>query len=400
MVDDAEALLSGAWSDVVHHINDRLQITHGPSSSIAWLEKQPITSKGDVSERIRRLDRSELSGLKVDWRRTSGSTGEPFVFVKDREMTGWMDATMWAAYRWHGVEPGQPHVRFWGVPFGVRKRAGVFVKDALLNRRRMSAFRIDEASVRSRFNSLVRLRPVYAYGYPSLLKLFADQCMRAGLDGRKLGLEVVITTGELLVPQVRIALGEYFGCRIVNEYGCSESGVIAIDCELGFLHSVPIAAFPEIVSQEGLAVPDGVAGEVAITDLYGRAAPLLRYRLRDHATRASVQCGCGRELPILTVDSGRVDSFIQTPERGLVYDAILAYTVPASVQRFRAKQLAVDELEVELVPGIGFDESRTPADCIAVWEKALGPGMRVTTRTVNQIAPEPSGKLRYFIPLS
>ncbi len=82
-----------------------------------------------------------------------------------------------------------------------------------------------------------------------------------------------------------------------------------------------------------------------------------------------------------------------------MYDAILAYTVPKAVQRFRARQLSLDHLAVDIVPGSGYQPDVTPRECRRTWERVLAPDMRVTVRTVDDLPYEASGKLRYFVPM-
>jgi phenylacetate-CoA ligase len=238
------------------------------------------------------------------------------------------------------------------------------------------------------------------YGYPTLINEFVHHCMAAGVDGRELRLRVVICTGEVLLPSVKQRLSAFFGCPVVNEYGCTESGVIAIECEAGTMHLLPAAAFGEIVQEDGTPTPAGTTGEVVVSDLYGRAAPLLRYRLHDLAVPGlSAACSCGRDLPSIALQRGRVDSFIQTPERGRIYDAILAYTVPPEIRKFRVYQESITQLRAEVVPGHGFAANATVFDCQRRWEEALGPGISVAIEVVHDIPLTTAGKLRYFVPM-
>ena len=400
MVAQAAKLLDSPWPAIEAHIRSRLQAVHGPDAAgRSWLATRPLVTRTDLIPLMRQLLAAK-GGPKVEHRKTSGSTGVPFRFVKDLEMAAQMDATMWAVYGWHGVQPGDRQARFWGAPITRRLAAKRKLMDHAQNRRRLSAFDVSPTNSVAFFHYLKRFRPGHAYGYPTLLSTFAHHCRAAGLDGRVLGMKVVICTGEILLPSVREQLGQFFGCRIVNEYGCTESGVIACECEAGTLHLVPVAALGEIVRDDGTPTEPGEAGEVVVTDLYGTTAPLLRYRLHDRAIPArAARCSCARELPSIEVQQGRIDSFIMTPQRGPVYDAILAYTAPAEVLRFRVHQIATDQLRAEIMPGQGFDPQQTPARCRSLWEGALGPGMQVTVETVPEIPLTAAGKLRYFVPL-
>src|SRR5690606_4680564 len=119
---------------------ERLRALHGDRVDWDWLRARPLVDRRTLVPIAEETGRR--AGRRVEWRKTSGSTGTPFRFPKDREMTAWMDAAMWALYAWHGVRPGAPHARFWGMPLerGARLRRTAF--DRLLNRRRVSAFEL------------------------------------------------------------------------------------------------------------------------------------------------------------------------------------------------------------------------------------------------------------------
>jgi phenylacetate-CoA ligase len=73
----------------------------------------------------------------------------------------------------------------------------------------------------------------------------------------------------------------------------------------GFVH-------PELIGPEtGAALPfeDGAAGELVLTHLRHRAAPLLRFRTRDHVQVRMSPCGCGRTGPRVRC-VGRTDDML------------------------------------------------------------------------------------------
>ena len=398
MVREASALLdspSEQWKD---HIIGRLREVHGSQASWAWLHDQPLVDRENLLKSAREAASHLARPHSVEIRKTSGSTGTPFVFAKSKRMTAWMDAAMWAVYDWYGVRPGLPHARFWGTPINTSKQIKTRVSDWLLHRRRIGAFSLSLEEVIHQFERLREFRPFYAYGYPTLMRAFVELCRRRNLDGQELGIRVVISTGEILSDTTRNELSTFFGCPVVNEYGCTESGILAFQCSAGGMHAIPVAAWTEVVDASGNLKGPTEEGEIVVSDLFGSSMPLLRYRLHDRGTAGSVLCDCGRDLPSLQIASGRSDSFIRTPTR-IIYNAILAYTVPPEVQRFKVIQTSLRHLEAQILPGSDFDPKTTPDECRRRWEKALGPGVQVTVRTVESIPLEPSGKLRYFIPL-
>lgn len=332
-------------------------------------------------------------------RRTSGSSGKPFLFERDRSMTARMDAAMWAVYGWYGVGPGDRMARFWGRPLSGRAALKRHVADWLLRQKRLHAFDVSPDRSEEFFRDLEDWDPTYAYGYPTLMQEFVEHLRASGEDGRELGLNVVITTGEMLSASARTSLREFFGCPVANEYGCSESGILSFECRAGAPHIVPVAAYPEIETRITQGDEEDV-GRVLVTDLYGRSSPFIRYSLEDIGRHEPPSpCECGRELPRLEVLGGRTDSFIQTPDGRKIYDAILAYSVPRGVAQFRVAQTAIDELKGRVVVAEGFDPAEVIAACEQSWCSSVDGEIEVEVEPVSRIEPEESGKRRYFVPL-
>lgn len=89
---------------------------------------------------------------------------------------------------------------------------------------------------------------------------------------------------------------------IVDAYGLSETGLIAMGCREGRgLHVLDDACLVELVDPDGERVLDsGATGEIVVTRLGGTAAPLVRYRTGDVARLDAEPCRCGRVAPRLT----------------------------------------------------------------------------------------------------
>lgn len=400
LIRQAAARLDQSATDWREYLARRLETQFGPGAGAPdWLPAQPLVTRTDLmAPHAEAIAAGPARGREV--RRTSGSTGTPFRFAKSVEMTAWMDATMWALYRWHGVAPGDRQLRFWGMPLSTRDRARKRLIDWVSGRIRYDAF-TQSPDAAGRFLARARrFRPRYAYGYPTLMAAFAADCTARGESGRDLELRAVITTGEILQPAHRAQLEAFFGCRVVNEYGCTEAGILAFGCEEGTTHLTPVAALPEVVDPDGRPSPAGTEGEVVVTDLYGALLPLRRYRLHDRATTGPADdCRCGRALPRLALSVGRQDGFIRTPSGRQVYDAILAYSVPEPVQRFRARQVALDRIEVDLVPRAGADPASTARAAEQAWRTALQGELEFRATVVDDLPFDVSGKLRYFVPL-
>jgi phenylacetate-CoA ligase len=228
---------------------------------------------------------------------------------------------------------------------------------------------------------------------------FVQHLRAEGVDGRSLELDVVIATGELLDSATRESLTEFFGCPVVNEYGCSESGIIAFECSHGHFHVIPVAVYVEVAAGSP-RVEDVQEGPLLITDLYGDLMPFVRYTLEDIVRlHPPDECACGRELPRLEVLAGRTNSFIRTPDGRQIYGAVLAYSVPSGVSEFQVRQTDLYSLHGQVVVEERRNETEVVEECRRVWSDAVGSEIEIEVEVVDEISRDSSGKRRYLIPL-
>jgi len=371
------------------------------------IRPQDIRTLSDL-RRIPLLEKSHIrhyeqdmvdSSQRMSMRSTSGSSGHPLVFHKDRLGSTYMEAAMYDFYGWHGIRIGDRQARFWGRAVDYKGSVVQRSKDKALNRIRLSAFEMSEAACAQFYKDIVSFRPGYVYAYPNAAYRFALAISQSKLPPLASGsLKAVVCTGEMLLPEYREAIQAVFNCPVVNEYGSTENGTIAFECRHGRLH---LAAHNLIVEflRDGEPVADGEAGEVVLTELHSRSIPFLRYRIGDMGRPLSgARCDCGSGLPLMDVAQGRVDSFIIRPDGALVYDAILAYVLKGKVHQFQGQQINSSTIVLRIKPKKDVPET---------WEQEvrrklseyLGAAMRVEIEYVEQIPIEKTGKFRYFIPL-
>jgi phenylacetate-CoA ligase len=183
----------------------------------------PVLDKPDVQEHAEAMRSSRAPrGLTAA---TSGSSGTPVAV--DRGHLSWAHAhaNVFRAWRWWGVENGERHAYFWGVPLDEHYRKTAERKDAFFNRIRCSAFTLDAAHARAFHARSLKDRTTFALGYPSALTQFAEEVLAQGLDGRALGWKAIFTTAEVLRDQQRERIQTAFGCPVADGYGCAEIGV-------------------------------------------------------------------------------------------------------------------------------------------------------------------------------
>ncbi|HJR95635.1 MAG TPA: hypothetical protein VJ807_09380, partial [Gaiellaceae bacterium] len=116
-------------------------------------------------------------------------------------------------------------------------------------------------------------------------------------------------------PAFRARLEEGWGARVTEAMGIGDIGIsLWGECEeqngmhlgaRGFVHAELID--PE--TTESISFEDGAAGELVLTHLRHQAAPLLRFRTRDHVEVRMSPCPCGRTGPRVRC-LGRTDDML------------------------------------------------------------------------------------------
>lgn len=129
-------------------------------------------------------------------------------------------------------------------------------------------------------------------------------------------LRALCTAGEPLPPGRRGLLEETWGVPVFDNYGLTESGVVAVDCAFGRCHPVEDAFYLEIL-EDDLTAPaaPGATGWLVLTTLRRKAMPLIRYLTGDRAAVVESDCPCGRST-VLSV-RGRAESRVRVGDRFL-----------------------------------------------------------------------------------
>ena len=333
---------------------------------------------------------------------SGGSTGQPVKIFKTRSAWARELAVAWRGFEWAGVDVGDRQARFWGVPLDRKGQMRARLVDLSCNRIRLSAFDFNEQNLRRYFNQVNRFRPDYFYGYLSMLTEFASY-----LESERLTLahplKCIISTSEVLTDQARDLLERVFSTRVFNEYGCGELGTIAHECDHGQLHLNEENLFVEIMDGQEVC-PEGMSGEIVVTELNNLAMPLIRYRTGDFGALSNEKCSCGRTLRVLKSVHGRAYDMIKTRDGRVFHGEVIMYIFEdirksgIGVKQFQVEQIDLDNILVRIVPGLDFKDS-TGETIKAQVRQNIASSLQVRIEMVEKIHREKSGKLRLVIGL-
>jgi phenylacetate-CoA ligase len=238
---------------------------------------------------------------------TSGTTGTPsYIPLTAGDLDNWVTGSA-RSYAASGVVPGERIVSTYN--------AGPFVAGAALeafDRIGLTHIPVGTGNTQRLVKAIELLRPEAVVMTPSYAAHLAEN-----FDLRNSSVERVLVAGEPGggEPAFRAKLEQGWGARVTEAMGIGDIGVsLWGECELqdgmhlgahGFVH-------PELIdSDSGAALPmeDGASGELVLTHLQHRAAPLLRFRTRDHVEVRTSPCPCGRTGPRIRC-IGRTDDML------------------------------------------------------------------------------------------
>jgi phenylacetate-CoA ligase len=290
----------------------REKLGSSPSDRLEDIAVLPLTEKSELHATIT-LDNPFGTHLCADPSEivriysTSGTTGSPsYIPLTAIDVENWLTGSA-RSYAASGVEPGQRMVSTYNAgPFVAGAALAAFERIGLVH------IPVGTGNTALLVRAIETLRPEAVVLTPSYAAYLAENH-----DLRGSSVERVLVAGEPGggEPAFRAKLEEGWGAKVTEAMGVGDIGPSLFgECEEqdgmhlgahGFVHV-------ELIDPEnGDAVPleDGASGELVLTHLQHRAAPLLRFRTRDHVHVRTSPCPCGRTGPRIRC-VGRTDDML------------------------------------------------------------------------------------------
>lgn len=392
---------SQKWSIVNYHFekNPAFRKKLNDSVPVSW-EDIPVMTKKDLQVNLNEILTPGIKKNDLYISNTSGSSGHPFFFAKNKDCHSLTWGIIKERYELHGIKLGEKQARFYGIPLTAKENIKERLKDFFANRVRFPVFDLSDSILETYLERFKSIEFKYIYGYTSAILLFARFIQKKQIVLKNVcpSLTVCIVTSEMCSAEDKRIMQIAFGCTVVNEYGASELDFIAIEDNKDNWIVTEESLFIEILDDNNLPVLPGHEGKVVITSLFNKAMPFIRYEIGDMGILSTTRKGKYRILESLT---GRTNDFAVLPSgrkaAGLTFYYISKSLLEADgvMKEFIIKQINADTFLYEYVSDRELNESEIKG-VIEMMDIYLEPGLKVEFSRKSIIERYGSGKLKHF----
>jgi len=326
----------------------------GKDSFTDW-NQLPILNKKNLQLPLQQRLSTQFYKKHIYINKTSGSSGHPFIFAKDK----YCHALTWASniYRfgWYGIDFNSSlQARFYGIPLDFIGNKKERFKDFLSHRYRFPIFDLSD-KILEKFLAHFRTKKFdYINGYTSSIVLFAKFLKRKNIVLNSIcpSLKVCIVTSEMLFKEDKVLLEEQLGIPVVNEYGASELDLIAFQNPQGEWQVNAETLYVEVLDENNNPLPYGEEGRIVITSLFNKAHPFIRYDLGDIGMldeRSTLKKPLLKQLIGRTNDIAILPSGKKSPGLTFYYVTKSIIEDDGNVKEFIILQTKTDTFEIEYV---------------------------------------------------
>jgi len=386
--------LEEAYNNVTYY--KRCFDEHGISprdiQSLADLAAVPETRREDLIhyDLAARTSRKQ-AGKSLLTFNTTGSTGIPLIILRSPSEEFFYHYRRFRIMAQYGLRMRDKMVRVGPrvqskrpLPWKLLQKAGIFRQKQLK----------PDTSPEAMLDAFLREAPDILTGYSSVVCRIARLMNQRGVSFRQM--KFVVTGSETLTPVMRRTISSEFALPVYDNYESMESGLLAWECpETGLYHICEDNVILEVVSGDR-PVEDGETGDVLVTTLRNRTMPFIRYRLNDRVTKGPNTCPCGLPVSTLRRIDGRKPDFLSLPHGREVFASTLDHTIQNNsswIAQYQVVQEREDKVLLRAIP-LRKPEREEWKALIRSMERFLGQEVRFSMEIVDDLAPDPGGKLR------
>jgi len=244
----------------------------------------PVMTKRDLQQPLEQRLSDGFTTKNVYINKTSGSSGDPFIFAKDKFCHALTWAVIQHRFAWYDLDfNSSKQARFYGIPLDKKGYYKERFKDRLSKRHRFSVFDMSDVAFKKHIEIFKSTSFDYINGYTSAIVQFAKFLKQEGISLKSIcpTLKACVVTSEMLFENDKTLLETQFEVPVINEYGASELDLIAFQNPKKEWQLNSETLFIEILDENDKPLPYGEEGRIVITSLYNKAHPFIRYDIGD-----------------------------------------------------------------------------------------------------------------------
>ena len=305
-------------------------------------------------------DNSLLLG-KYSALKTSGSTGEPLMMVRD-DYHNKIHGAMVNHRLMRGIDPDILNPQKFKIATVIHTNPGASSYNGYL--RAVAAFpdyshNMIAISVLENIESIVRklneFQPDVVTGYASSLILLAKEKKEGRLN---ITPKLIANSAELLTDGAYNELKDSFGCNVINNYCMTEGGEIAManGSPAMLLNEDWVIVEPVDKNLQPVTDPSQFSDGILITDLSNYIQPIIRYYVGDRVKIMKLEDEIS--LPELKIDGRLADSFNLCGQTYSMVSIITKAEVWQGLMKIQVVQLSPDTLEIRGICYPGEDPDK------------------------------------------
>lgn len=385
-----------------HHIKHNSfykKFIQGIDTSV-W-ENIPVLRKPELQVPLSNRLSKGYSKKNIHHHKTSGSSGTPLIFAKDKYAHALTWAIFMERYSWFDINAATSRqARFYGIPMTGISHYKERLKDILGNRFRFSVFDLSNLAFEKNIEKFKSSSFEYINGYTSVIVQFAKY-----LEGQNIilkdicpTLKVCVTTAEMLFEDDKALLEKCIGIPVVNEYGSAELGLMAFnDLNNNWLVNSQ-DLFIEILDKNDKPVTLGRKGRVVVTSLYNLAHPFIRYEVGDIGAfdeKSTVKNPVLKQLVGRTSDIALLPSGKKAAGLTFYYVTKAIISDDTNVKEFIIEQHKVDTFKIIYTSDRQLSTDKKNAVLKSI-DQYLEPALNISFEKRDVLNRTKAGKLKQF----
>lgn len=340
------------------------------------LNKLPIVNKSLLRENYTSFLNEKYDYNKLQFKSTSGSSGQPFKVPKSYYSDGIEQCMLYRAWSMNPAYKYSFHKPCIVLrSFSPKQGEPPYKVDKILNYWYLSPFDINKQNLATYIQFIKKSKAQLLRGYPSSIYILTLLLKENNI--RLPQMKTLFTSSENLLPHYKKVIEDYWQIPLIDWYGQNERTVTVQMCEHGNYHNNDEYGIVELDEKN----------QIIATSLNNNIMPLIRYATNDiaiPATNKTCTCKRGLSIPFAGID-GRADDLLIKDDNTIIatvniYNAMEKFP---DVKQFKIIQQANKSIQLFLSENTTLSQEYICAIEMELKQR-LG-NVLITTEIVNEI---------------